>query len=149
MKDTKEAKRILEILEDRRIQIINPFVADNKIYEKHGVKGYFPTTPYKLGRDIWTKVMNQLNTSNMALFWIPEDKRLPPIGHFMTTARGCYAEIQEAVNIQHRRNRQNIPYIIQFITKDKHPLIAWALCSPNQLYDGIYEFEHFRQTRWK
>ena len=150
-------KRIIEILESRRVEVVNPFTGENDMAKKYGVDAYYPKTPYKLGRDIWTKDLSQLNQCNMALFWIPEDKDLPPIYNFMTTARGCYAEIQHAVEYQNmvlrrdrlRREEDKKGYFIQIITKDRHPIIAWALCNGNQLYDDIDSFERFRQKRWK
>lgn len=93
----------------------------------------------------------------MALFWIPEDEKIPEnIGHFRTTAKGCYAELQEAVRIQNRilkgnrfrTKEEQQAFLIQLITQDRHPIIAWALCNGNQLYDNIDDFERFRQTRW-
>jgi len=145
-KDTEEAKRIIEILKGRRVEVINPFVGEDKMAEKHGVEGYYPTTPYKLGREIWVKDLDQIDNCNMALFWLPE-------GY---TIVGCYAEIQHVIEYQNRIMRRNIyidpneqePYLVQFITEIRHPLIAWALCYGNQLYNDIDEFERFRQTRW-
>lgn len=145
-KDTEEAKRIIEILESRRVEVLNPFTGEDEMAKKHGVKGYYPTTPYKLGREIWAKDMLQINNCNMTLFWLPE-------GY---TIVGCYAEIQHAVEHQNGLMRKNIhlhpddqePHLIQFITEKRHPLIAWALCYNNQLFDNIDNFERYRQTRW-
>ena len=47
-----------------------------------------------------------------------------------------------------REEKNHEGYFIQIITRLQNPIIAWALCYNNQLYDNIDDFEKYRQTKW-
>lgn len=144
-KDTQEAKRIIDILKSRKVKVVNPFDGEDEICKKYGVETYYPSTPYKLGREFWIKDLRQLDNCNMALFWLPKEY----------TPKGCFAELQHAIEYQNRKIRRYTAlkmengYFIQIITEFRHPIIAWALCYNNQLYDNIDDFERHRQAKWK
>lgn len=155
-------KRIISALERRGVIVINPFIGEDKLCEKYNVKSYYPKTLRKLGREIWIKDLKQIKESNLFLMWSPEFSGEYG-AHFNTTARGCYAELQYAIVLQRQKklvdkkirerygigiSRKDEPYLIQMITKDRHPIIAYALQSGNQLYSTIEEFEKLKQSKF-
>ena len=149
-KGSEGEKEIIKILKSRYIRITNPFDGeDDYIKKTFKVENYYPTTPFDAGVWIWDKCIRQINNSDLFLVWIPEQKEITgSLGHFKTTARGCYAELQYAVDLQTRRRKAGIPYLIQMITTDRHPIIAWALNRGNQIYNSINDFNRFREIQW-
>ena len=133
-------QRIMDIIKSRRVEVINSYDKDI------GVSMKYTPGSYSYWRTIWTENIKQMDKCNIALFWLPEKFEIS----------GCFAELQHIVEYQNRIMRRNIhlnvdeqePYLIQIITRLRNPIIAWALCYNNQLYDNIEDFEKFRQTKW-
>ena len=140
-------KRIIDILEERKVKVINPFDTEDDVLEKYNDKPL-----RKLGRDIWIKDLNQISKCNIFVVWMPD---MPVFG--------CAAELQYALEWQKEKreinrhirmktgvgfDRQDEPYLIQMITKRKNPLIAYAIDYGNQLFETIDEFDKLQISRW-
>jgi nucleoside 2-deoxyribosyltransferase len=136
-RNTPEEERLIEIIENRNIEIIGPFKNEDDLLAKHGVKEYYEKhPPYKLARTIWINDLTEIRKADIVIFWIP------------FRSMGTGAELQYALGIQQKRFKENKPYLIQIITKEVHPLIAYALHSGNQLFRSIDDFDRIRQSDW-
>lgn len=130
-KDGPEAKWIIEILESRKVIVVNPFDGeDEMMLAKYGRTNYYPDPPYKMGRDIWAKDERQVAECDMILVYVPEGVRL---------SGGCGIEMRMAY-LWHK--------FIQIISISKHPAFAYVLTGGNQMFESIDDFENLRVLRW-
>lgn len=136
-KDTLEAKRIIEILKERRVEVINPFDGeDEMMLTKYNRTYYYPDPPRKLGVDIWKQDLRRVTECDMIVVYVPEGQRL---------SGGCSWELNEA----YRLNK-----FIQIISSNKHPIFAFVLegkgrISENQMFETIDDFERLREINWR
>jgi len=135
---SEEEKKIISILEERRIEVINPFDGEDRYLALFGVKEYWQDPLYNIGRDLWKKDLKQIEDCDMLVAYLPEG------------SIGTAAEIQFALDCQKkkRRNRANDPYLIQIITDIRHPLVAFAMAQGNQHFETIGDFKILRKCRW-
>lgn len=152
---SEEEKRIMRILKERRVEIINPFDKEEKLCKKYNVKNYYDGSIYKHAREIWITDLQLIKQSNLVVVYLPENMR----------AIGTAAELMFALEWQKKKRsfnkhlrkkfglgmmkRKDEPFLIQIISPIKHPLFAYALMYGNQYYESIDDFERFRQSRWK
>ena len=127
-KDTPEKYKIMEILKERGVDAEDPFVGEDHILKKHGVNEYYEGPSYKLGREIWIRDFNRINTADMILAWIP------------ITSMGTSVELYHA----YLRGK-----FIQIIGEIYHPFISYILTGGNQQFASIEDFEHLKVMRWK
>jgi len=132
-KDSEDKKKIMSILEERRVDVLDPFLAEGNLLKKYGAKEYYSgpyhqkDAQYKLGREIWINDLIRVRKCDMILAWLP----YPSIG----TA----AELFEAFI----RGK-----FIQIISPMKHPLFAYVTCGGNQQFETVHDFDKLRKFRW-
>lgn len=144
-RDSGKKYRIKRALKESGVEVIDPFIDEFKMMREHGIKDYYDKPTYKLGREIWNKDLAQIRDCNMMVVWIPE------------VSMGTSAELQYGLEWQKRIRFQDKgkpaeekrPFLIQMITKIKHPLIAYALQFGNQQYYSVKDFETKRQFKWE
>jgi len=143
-KNTTDKYKIKKILEERGIEVIDPFIGEYKILREHGIKEYYETPNYKVARKFWIKDLSTIRECNMFVCWLPH----PSIG---TSAELMYAlEWQKRIGHQDRDLPQEDkrPYLIQIIAAKKHPLFAYSLMYGNQQFESIKDFEVLRVLKW-
>lgn len=144
---SKKKYKIKKILEDRGLEVIDPFIGEFRILRKYGFKNneeYWDRPNYKAAREIWVKDLSQIRNSNILLAWVP------------VTSIGVSAEISYGIEYQTRLRYQDKGkppedkrrFLIQIISKKKHPLFAYALQFGNQQFETVKDFEHLHQLRW-
>ena len=131
--NSDEKIRLVEILEDRGLEVIDPFDDEEKILRKHGCKGkwFYDDPKYSAGREIWIKDLSQVREANLLLAWFSTG-----IHRYI----GISAELMYGLEYQKRIRFDNntkpterqTPFLIQIISEIKHPLIAYALQYGNQ-----------------
>ena len=135
-KDSKEAKKIIEILKSRRVEVTNPFDGeDDMMLTRYNRKHYYPDPPLKLGVEIWNQDLRRVADCDMIVVYVPEGQRL---------SGGCGWELSEA----YRLNK-----FIQIISSNRHPAFAYVLkgrgrISKNQMFETIDDFARLREIQW-
>lgn len=124
---SKAKYKIKQILKERSVNVIDPFIGEYKLLKEHGVKEYYDDPKYKLAREIWIRDLQKVRECKMLLAWSPE----PSLG---TAVELFYA-------YTHHK-------FIQIISKKKHPLFAYVLTGGNQLFETVDDFEKFNVCRW-
>ena len=137
-----DEKRIIQILKDRKLDVINPFDEEASIRIQINLKTWKDTMPKDFARKLWVNDLAFINTSDIIVAWFP-----------LYEAIGTAAEVQHALDLQKkyyytRKNYKSKGLLIQIISKIRHPLFAYALQHGNQLYDTIDDFERFKQSDW-
>ena len=145
-KGTEDEAKILQILKERRIKVIDPFEEDHKIKRKFNMKedDPFDYSNIKFNREVWIDDLRSIRRSNLVLIWIPE------------ISMGVSAELSYALTYQHKiehfnsgvRDDKKRIFHIQIITSVRHPLLAYALQNGNQLFNNIHDFDRMRQSEW-
>jgi len=131
-RDHPDKQRIIDILKQRRVDVIDPFDGEEELCAKFGETDYYPNCNYKLGRAIWDKDMQQVRNCDVLIAWIPDDVE----GRFMGTSYEiCYA---------HEHNK-----FIQIISPLKHPFFAFLVSKGHQWYGSIESFERLRKEKWE
>lgn len=136
---TEDEARILKILKSRRIRVINPFDGEAPMLKEYGIdntKDYYKSPYYSLAKRIWTKDLKQIKNANMILVWMP------------VSSTGTAAELQYALDLQEKRKKQGIPFLIQIITSVRHPIVAYAMARGNQHFESIDDFERLNRCKW-
>jgi len=153
---SEEEKRLIRILKERRLEIINPF---EKQTEKDR-KNYTDTDNYgviyyKKARDIWIEDLSTIKKVNLFVCYLP--RGIVSIGtaaelmfalEWQKTKRNFNKHLRKKFGLGIMKRRDE-PFLIQIISPIKHPLFAYALMYGNQYYESIDDFERFRQSRWK
>jgi len=130
-RDSPEEAEIIEELEFRRIEVINPFDGeDEMMLKKYGRTKYYPDPPYKLAREIWIKDERQVAEADMILVYVPEGTRL---------SGGCGIEMRKAYDWGK---------LIQIISASKHPAFAYVLTGANRQFETIKDWKVFKEMRW-
>ena len=126
---SKKKYRIKKVLEERGVEVIDPFIGEFKILRKHNIEeDYYNNPKFKAAREMWIKDLKQVRECDMIVAWIPE----PSIG--------CSAEIQYA----YKKKK-----FIQIISPIKHPSFAYVLTGANQQFESVKDFENLRIMRWE
>ncbi|MCP4651654.1 MAG: hypothetical protein GY853_16455 [PVC group bacterium] len=132
-KSHPDKQRILDILKERKVEVIDPFVGEDEMCAKYGEEDYYPNCNYKLGRAIWLKDLQHIRECDMVVAWIPEGVE----GRFMGTSyEMCYAFMQYP------------PKFMQIISPLKHPFFAYLISGGNQHFTSIEAFEKLRKEKW-
>ena len=128
---SEEKKEIMEILKDRGIDVLDPFIDEEKINIEYGAKNYYDDAiknRLKLGQKIWQHDLDRVLKCDMILVWQP---------HATT---GCTVEMWEAF-----RNHK----FIQIIAPNQHPVFAYILkTGRNQQFRRIEEFKKLQKWKW-
>lgn len=126
---SEEEKRIIKALEDRRVEVCNPFDGEEGLWAKYNRKAYYPNPPYKLGREIWILDLHRVKMCDMLVAYLPH------------TAMCTAVELAEAYRLEK---------FIQVISPMKHPLIAYVLDrdGKSQLFKTVEQFEKLKPQRW-
>jgi len=132
-KDLPDKQRIIDILESRKVEVIDPFTGENELCEKYGEKDYYPNCNYELGRAIWLKDLQQIRNCDMVVAWIPDNVEGRVMG---TSYELCYAFMQYPAKF------------IQIISPLKHPFFAYLISGGNQHFTSIDSFEKLRKEQW-
>ena len=122
-KNTKEEVEIIEELKARRIEVYNPF--DTQLHTN--TKEWKKKLSYKQARKIWIKDFKAVSDSDMILAY-------QPVG-----TAGTGAEILWAY-INHK--------FIQIISPIRHPLFAYVLTGPNQMFETIEDWKKYIKLVW-
>ena len=141
---TAKKYKIRRALEERKVDVLDPFIGEFKLLRKHNIKEYYEKPDYKVAREMWTKDLAQIRECTMFLCWLPHD------------SIGTSAELMYALEWQKRMRHQDQelpqierrPYLIQIIAAKKHPLFAYALQFGNQQYETVEDFEKSKVMRW-
>lgn len=120
---SEEEADIIEELEFRRIDIINPFDRQKEIRDKYMKIGWNKAT-YDDYRTIWSSDLSSIAESDMILAWLSN------------ASTGCGAEIQYAYML-HK--------FIHIIAPKKHPLYAHVLTGGNRMFLSI---EDWKNNKW-
>ena len=131
-KDHPDKFRIIRALNESRVDVIDPFVGEDKLCEEYGQKEYHPNCDYRLGRAIWIKDLAQIREADIFLMWVDSKNE----GSYM----GVSYELGYAFNLGKH---------IQIISDLRHPYMAYVLSGGNIQYDTIEDFENSRKLRWK
>ena len=140
---TPEEKEIIEEIKSRRLELIEPFAEEDNLLKKYGVKEYYSRPYYELGREMWTKDLGKVRSSDILIAYMPEDVH----------AKGTMAEVVTAYEWNQFKiwmGKQGIPYkdsliFIQIISPMKHPSFT---VYPDQLFETIGDWKNHRQFRW-
>ena len=122
-------RTIIRILESMGLEVVNPFTGELAILRKYGLNHgrYYKNPLYKLGIELWTKDLKQIEKCDILLAWIPEK------------CMGTPQEIAHA--FRHKK-------FIQIITNIKHPSFAFYKNKGAQVFSSITDFKKLKQVKW-
>jgi len=120
--------KIKKTLEERGVEVVDPFKGEYVILRKHGVKEYYSEPKYKMARELWIKDLQEIKDCDMLVAWVPDDEN----------CRGTCVEIYHAY--LHKK-------FIQIISPARHPSFAYVLTGGNQMFESIEDFVKLRVLR--
>lgn len=135
-KDTEDKYIILEEMNYRRLEVIDPFEQEKSILEEFGVKDYWEGETYELARRIWTKDLQAISNSHVVVAWIPSLEELRKSENI------TYHTIGTAMEICYAYEKKKF---IQIISPIHHPSFS---VYADQYFESIDDFIRRREYRW-
>jgi len=72
-RNSKRKEMIIKKLEEKGYEVIDPFVGENKLEEKYGVKSYYDNPLRAFALEIKERDFNQVKNCDALFAWIPKD----------------------------------------------------------------------------
>ncbi len=130
--------RIKKALEERGLEVIDPFIGEFKILRKYNIKEYYESPDFRAAVRMWEKDLKQIRSADLLVIWLPFD------------SIGTSAELMYGLEFQKRLRHRDTErkFLIQIISDKKHPLFAYALKHGNQQFASVKDFEQMKIMRW-
>jgi len=124
--------RIISILNERGVDVIDPFEGEDKLCREFGEENYYPNCKFDLGRSMWRKDLQQIDSCDMLVAWVPNHID----GRFIGTSFELgYAYIKRK--------------FIQIISPLRHPAFAFLKKKKAQVFESVDDFEKLKEMWWE
>ena len=99
-KGSDEEKRIIEILENRQLDVINPFEEEKKLDLEYDWKTWESSLPKNIARKLWIQDLSFVSICDILVAWFPLYKAI-----------GTAAELQFALDLQKKYYYEWLQYL--------------------------------------
>lgn len=123
----------------RRLKILDPFVIEQEILKKYGVKNYYEGETYELARAVWTQDLKAISSAQIVVAWIPG------IDEVFLSKRSQYHTIGVGAELDYAYGKGKF---IQIISPIHHPAFA-VYADEHQYFETIDDWIWHKGYKWR